>query len=74
MFACEYSQKDATLSVVHEKNSDLSIITKFEKRLQVAMRWRVANRKTKKTFAGVIIKDGGKFSLINLKFDANILG
>ena len=72
MFACVYFQKDATLSVVHEKSPDLTIITKFEKRHQVEMRWRVANKKTKETFAGVIIKVGGKFYLINLQFHANI--
>jgi len=67
MYACVYFEKDATLSVVHEKDKDLTINTTFEERQFVQMRWKVAQGKTKESFSGIIVKVGGKLFFRSFK-------
>ncbi|KAH3806894.1 hypothetical protein DPMN_135222 [Dreissena polymorpha] len=57
-YACVYFPEDVTLSVVNEKDPDLTIITTFELREKVEMLWKSVG-KSKKAFEGVIVKVAG---------------
>ena len=75
-YACVYFPKDGTLSVVHEKDPDLKILTKFESRENVEMMWKTTG-KSKVPFEGVIVKVGGTvlfvfvFKILNSFFNVS---
>ena len=62
MYACVYFQKDGTLSIVHENDKDIKVLTTFEKREPVEMKWRKPGKQAE-VFNGVIVSVGGKFVL-----------
>ena len=59
MFACIYFEKDASLSVLNEKDSDLIVKNEFSAKEQVEMLWREKPGKPKQAFIGTIVKVGG---------------
>ena len=61
MFACIYFEKDASLSVLNEKDRDLVITTRFAVKEAVEMLWRERPGKPKQAYRGLIVKVGGKF-------------
>ena len=63
MFACIYFEKDASLSVIHEKDRDLLVKTEFAVKEPVEMVWRGKPGKEKQTFHGTIVKVGGMYSV-----------